>query len=198
MKFSLIILMFLMNAACAPQKNVPQPTQDILPTVSTTDVPNIRLIDLGTSVPLCPCPSGVFPSGASLGGATGGTPVVCNCPAILFPPTISPTDVPPTSQAIQTNKVTLDDNRKTISMHPGESFLLDLGTDMFNWRVDIDDQSVLARLKNVTVIRGAQGIYEANNTGQAMMTAVGDPFCRDTLPACMSPSIIFKIAVVVQ
>jgi hypothetical protein len=142
------------------------------------------LIDPGTSLPLCPCP--------------GGTPVICNCPAGLIPPAISSTDIAPTSQAIQTNKITLDDNGKTITLHTGESFLLDLGTDRFNWTVDIDDQNVLSRLKNVMVIRGAQGIYETYDPGRAVLTAVGDPLCRDAVPACMAPSILFKIIVIVQ
>jgi hypothetical protein len=72
------------------------------------------------------------------------------------------------------------------------------GTEVFDWTVDIDDQTVLSRVKNVMVIRGAQGIYEANSPGQAMLTAVGSPFYRNSVPACMEPSMLFKITVIVQ
>jgi hypothetical protein len=83
-------------------------------------------------------------------------------------------------------------------MHPGENFLLNLGADIFDWTVQIDNQNVLDRVKNIMVIRGAQGVYEATSPGQAALTAVGDPFCRKSTPACMAPSMLFKITVIVQ
>jgi len=80
-----------------------------------------------------------------------------------------------TPQIIPTTGVTKTDNGKTFILHPGECFLLNLGTDVFDWSVNIDDQNVLAMVKGVMVIRGAQGIYQAADPGQAVLTAVGTP-----------------------
>ena len=178
MKIPLIVLILLTCAACAPTAN-------------------IQVIGSATSLPKCPCPSGAYPSAQPQGGLTVHPTVICNCPAILFPPTISATEVGPTLQAMPSN-ITLDDNGKTFILHSGDSFLLDLGTDVFDWTVTVDDQNVIARLKNVMVIRGAQGIYEAKDSGQAILTATGDPLCRNSVPACAAPSMQFKITVIVQ
>jgi hypothetical protein len=180
MKFSPIILILLAGAACIPLHVSPQ------------------VIDSSTTLPACPCPSGAIPTGQSQVGVNSGNPVICNCPAILLPPTISATDLGPTSPAIPATGITLDDNGKTFILHPGKTFLLNLGTDIFDWTVDIDNLNVLARVKNIMVIRGAQGIYEANHPGQAVLTAVGNPFCRNSEPACAAPSMLFKISVIVQ
>jgi hypothetical protein len=177
MKIPLILLILLLCAACSPT--------------------SVQVIASGTSSPQCPCPSGAFPTGQPQGGLTVHPMVICNCPAILLPPTISNTDVGPTLPVMPLN-ITLDDNGRTFIIHPGDSFLLDLGTDVFDWTVNIDDQNVLARLKNVMVIRGAQGIYEAKDTGQAILTATGDPLCRNSVPACAAPSMQFNITVIVE
>jgi hypothetical protein len=180
MKFTTIILILLAGAACAPLQTAPQ------------------VIDSSTTLPPCSCPGGAIPNGQSQIGVNSGTPVICNCPAILLPPTISATDIGPTLPDSHATGITLDDNGRTFILHPGETFLLNLGTDIFDWTVDIDNQNVLARVKNILVIRGAQGIYEANNPGQAVLTAVGNPFCRNSVPACAAPSMLFKISVLVQ
>ena len=195
-------MILLASAACAPQKTMPQVTKVGNPIVNASvvaiETPTLQVIGSSTTLPLCPCPSGAFLPGQSQARVISGTPAICNCPAILLSPTISATDVGPTSSAIPANGITLDDNGKTLILHPGESFLLDLGTDIFYWTVDIDDQNVLARVKNVMVIRGAQGLYEAKDPGTAVLTAVGDPFCRISFPACAAPSMLFKITVIVQ
>jgi hypothetical protein len=180
MKFSSIILILLAGAACTPLHAAHQ------------------VIDSSTTLPQCPCPGGAIPTGQSQVGVNSGTPIICNCPAILLPPTISATAIGPASPAIPATGITLDDNGKTFMLHPGETFLLNLGMDIFDWTVEIDNQNVLARVKNVLVIRGAQGIYEANNPGQAVLTAVGNPFCLNSVPACAAPSMLFKISVIVQ
>ena len=73
------------------------------------------------------------------------------------------------------SRVTLDDNGKTITMHVGETFLLALGDQ--SWDVQVADQSVLARVPNVMVVRGAQGIYRALKAGTTTVTATGKPNC---------------------
>lgn len=89
------------------------------------------------------------------------------------------------------------DNGRTLMVHTGERFLLNLGNG-FDWTVDIDNPNVLSRLENANVPIGAQGVYEASGPGQASLTAVGDPYCRHSNPACEAPSILFKITVIVQ
>lgn len=92
----------------------------------------------------------------------------------------------------------LEDNGRVVSMRPGETFLLDLGMDVYDWTVEIDDQAVISRVPNILVIRGAQGVYEAHMAGQATLTATGDPHCRQSVPPCGMPSMLFKITVDVQ
>ncbi|MFZ1041293.1 MAG: hypothetical protein WCA79_08985 [Anaerolineales bacterium] len=198
MKLSLIVLILLSITACAPQPTVhPQPTQIPFPNVATSESPVTSATISSTSVPVCTCPTGIVPSTQSQGGVSL-PPVICNCPAILVSPPAEATETEPDSKNISTNGITLADNRKTFTLHPGDSFLLNLGMDTFDWTVNIDNQNVLSRVKGVMVIRGAQGIYEANSPGQASLTAIGNPLCRNSVPACEMPSIMFRITVIVQ
>jgi hypothetical protein len=109
------------------------------------------------------------------------------------------TDV--TSSSIGTSQpsnliITLQDNNNLIHLNKGDSFLLKLG-DNFNWNVSIDNQTVVSRVPNVMVIRGAQGIYDAHNAGEAVLTAIGDPACRLTIPQCEIASVMFRLDIVV-
>jgi hypothetical protein len=110
-----------------------------------------------------------------------------------YPPANTPTQPAPGEQKI----VTLADQGKTITLAIGESFLLKLGEE-YNWEVTISDQSILSRAKNIMVIRGAQGVYDALQAGTVTLTATGDPLCRQSKPPCGMPSILFKITVIVQ
>jgi hypothetical protein len=96
------------------------------------------------------------------------------------------------------NGVTLSANGKTFVMHIGESFLLNLGMDVYDWSPEVDNQNVLHREMGVLVIRGAQGIYIAQNPGTAILSASGNPKCLQSKPPCMMPSILFMITVIVQ
>ena len=105
--------------------------------------------------------------------------------------------VTPSSGGNTSNKIiTLSDNGKSITLHKGESFLLKLG-EMYNWNIEIDNQTVVSRAMNIMVVRGAQGIYDAHNPGQAVLTGVGDPWCITSIPSCKMPSILFKLNVTV-
>jgi hypothetical protein len=109
------------------------------------------------------------------------------------PPTSTPNEPAAGGQKI----VTLDDQGKTISLAVGEAFLLKLG-DVYTWEVNISDQNVLSRVKNITVVRGAQGVYDARQAGTVTLSATGDPQCRQSQPPCGMPSIQFKITIVVK
>jgi predicted small lipoprotein YifL len=106
----------------------------------------------------------------------------------------SPSNTPP---ADSSKTVTLSDDGQTITLRVGESFLLKLGED-YNWTATVDDQTIVSRAKNIAVIRGAQGVYDALRVGKTNLTAVGDPPCRQANPPCEQPSRVFKIQIVVQ
>jgi hypothetical protein len=107
----------------------------------------------------------------------------------------TPTPVEPTPGGQQT--VTLEDQGKTIHLAVGERFLLQLG-DTYTWDVTISDQNVVSRVIGITVVRGAQGVYEAHQAGTATLNATGDPACRQVQPPCEMPSILFEITLVVE
>ena len=79
--------------------------------------------------------------------------------------------------------VSLADDGKTISLAVGETFLLALGDGA--WTVDVDNQAVVSRVPNITVVRGAQGVYAAHAAGTAHMTA-------------KNGSLTFKLTIVVK
>jgi hypothetical protein len=106
--------------------------------------------------------------------------------------------VPPSIAVLPADGVTPSENGMTYSMQVGESFLLNLGTDVYDWTVEVDRQDVLQRKAGVTVIRGAQGIYTAGAPGTAVLTANGDPLCLQAKPPCKMPSISFSITLIVK
>ena len=106
--------------------------------------------------------------------------------------------VPPSAIALPADGVTLSENGKTFTMRVGESFLLNLGTDVYDWTVEVDHQDVLQRDMGVTVIQGAQGIYVAQAPGTVTLTANGDPLCLQSKPPCKMPSISFSIILIVE
>lgn len=115
------------------------------------------------------------------------------CVSINPMPTASPEPLPTgTSNLV----VTLADQGKTITLHVGDSFLLDLG-DTYDWNIQIADQSIISRVPNIMVIKGAQGIYDAHAVGTTTLSATGNPFCYSSKPPCLMPSILFEINIVV-
>jgi hypothetical protein len=194
MKTSIILLLILLAAsACAPQPTVVPPVNpNPIPVTGVTPVASG--VPAATSVPVCTCPTPAAPQAGKVSPAH----IVCNCPVLLVTPGDPTGSVGSTPQAVPAGGITLEENGKTFIVHPGDAFLLNLGMDTYDWTVNIDDQNVLSREKNIMVIRGAQGIYQAINPGQAVLSAVGDPLCRASKPACMAPSIMFSVTVIVQ
>jgi hypothetical protein len=196
MKTSIILLLILaVLTACAPQSTT-SPIINPLPIPVTGATPVATDIPAATSVPPCTCPtSAVTPQQA---GFVQPDHIVCNCTVMLIPPPPPTYPVDTNPQAVPAGGITLPDNGKTFIVHPGDSFLLNLGMDVYDWTVNINDQNVIGREKNGLAIRGAQGVYQAASPGQAVLSAVGDPQCRNSKPACMAPSIMFSITVIVQ
>jgi len=92
--------------------------------------------------------------------------------------------------------ITLDDNDRTTTLQVNETFLLKLG-ESYDWNITIDDQTIVSRVVNVLVVKGAQGIYRAHKPGSTTLIAAGDPICRKTTPPCQAPSVLFKLNIVV-
>ena len=133
-------------------------------------------------------------SGAVVTTGQGGGPAVG-----LPPSTINNGGVTQISVAnLPASGVSLLDSGKTFTMHVGESFLLNLGTDVYDWTVEVDRQNLLQRDMNVTVIQGAQGIYVAQAPGTVILTANGDPLCLQSKPPCKMPSISFSFILIVE
>ncbi|MGQ0791936.1 MAG: hypothetical protein ACT4NJ_06915 [Nitrosopumilaceae archaeon] len=90
--------------------------------------------------------------------------------------------------------ITQENNNQTMELNVGDTFLLKLGEE-YMWNVEIDNDDVVSRVKNIAVIRGAQGVYEAKMPGSATLSAAGDLPCREEVPPCAAPTILFKIQI---
>jgi hypothetical protein len=158
--------------------------------VSGTGIPGDTATSAPTSMPMpTSTPGGaqiitVVPGGTAIGAypspqpPSGGTPAAGG--SLTSP-----------------DQITLADNRATITMHVGETTLLNLG-EQYDWNVQVTDQTVLERVKNIAVIRGAQGVYQALKAGRTMLVGAGNPRCLQSKPACAMPSIALEITVVVE
>jgi hypothetical protein len=93
--------------------------------------------------------------------------------------------------------ITLNDRGSTIPLKVGDQFLLKLG-EGFEWSINISDLSVISRVPNILVVKGAQGVFVAHQPGKVTLSAAGDPLCRQSKPACGMPSIAFEVTLVVQ
>ncbi len=169
----LVLLAFMFLAGCATPPPGGSNTATAAPPTTVPLATPLGTAIVSTSLPPAP------PSATSTAPTLGGAPT----PA----PNVTPT-VPP---------VTLQDNNRTLTLHTGQEFLLQLG-EGYNWDVTVDNPAVLKRLVNVLVIRGAQGVYQAEGKGRATLTANGDPTCRQSQPPCAMPSRSFTLHVVVQ
>ena len=72
--------------------------------------------------------------------------------------------------------ITGGDNGATIAMNAGDRFLLKLGED-FDWAPIVGDLTVVSRVPNIAVVRGAQGIYQARQAGETDLTATRPARC---------------------
>jgi hypothetical protein len=93
--------------------------------------------------------------------------------------------------------VTRADAGSTIRVARGDHVLVKLGTD-FDWTVTVSDPQILGRVPGVALVVGAQGLYVAQATGQATISAVGDPPCRKSTPPCMAPSLLVSVIIAVR
>lgn len=95
--------------------------------------------------------------------------------------------------------ITQADDGRTIELRPGEQFLLSLG-NATDWRVTIDDPTVVSPVREAAIPLTATGVYEARRPGRTGLTAIGEPPCRNATPPCLSaaPSRRFRIELIVR
>ncbi len=101
----------------------------------------------------------------------------------------------PAAPESSTLSLTQDYNDKSVTLHTGDRFLLDLGD--LNWTISISDPSVISRVKNIMVIRGAQGIYTADRSGTTVISAEGRPNCNPG-EMCAQYIVSFKANIIVE
>ncbi len=152
--------------------------------VATVAVSGCGAVYLPTSGGATPAASGSgSASGVAVSGSTSGGVVSKPVPA---PPVhLGPGPVIPGASGSSSGsgapsaspqRVTLTDNGKTVTMHVGDTFLLALG-DQQQWSVQVADQTIVARVPNIMVVRGAQGVYRALKAGTTTLSATGAPQC---------------------
>jgi hypothetical protein len=131
-------------------------------------------------------------------------PEVIQSTAVILPalPTLTPfaeiTETPIEDNSNSEIEITFDENGKIFNVKVGDSILLNLGTDLYAWTVNIDHENVLHLKMGVMVIQGAQGLYDAIAPGRAILSASGDPLCLNSHPACAMPSVFFSVTVNVK
>ncbi len=118
-------------------------------------------------------------------------------PSVAFTLDAVPGGAPSEASAGGQQTVTLGDDGKTITLKVGDRFLLALGSG-YDWTVNVANQAIISRVVNITVVSGAQGVYEAKAAGSTTLTAVGNPVCRKVQPPCGLPSRTFKVQITVR
>lgn len=169
------------------------PTATSTPTVARTvaiTLTAVPSITAATVTAATTVTAAVIPTAASDGAVT-------IAPISVTPLVPSGTNGPsPSPVAPGMKVVTLADSGRSIVIPRGSRFLLDLGgTD---WTVRVADPSIVSRVPNIAVIRGAQGVYEAHQLGQTTITATGAPPCRTAHPPCAIADVTFQVTIVVR
>ncbi len=128
--------------------------------------------------------------------ATGNPPCLNSTPRCLLPSRLFQIQLVVNSSQPAAQTITLDDDGKTITLQVGQAFLLDLG-DGFNWTVTVDDPSIVSRVPNITVVKGAQGVYRAQQAGSTTLYASG-PIACPPLEVCPQLARAFRVQIVIQ
>jgi hypothetical protein len=115
-----------------------------------------------------------------------------------FTPTPSIDSTTGTTSTPLSLTITVTDNNKTITLKKGDRFLIKLGDETYNWTVQPNDFTIISRVKNVAVVKGAQGIYQADHPGETDLVALGEPLCLKEEPGCKMASLNFKLHIVVK
>ncbi len=147
-----------------------------------------------------PLPPGAAPGATALPASeTPATPVtltsiVTSTPAATAPASAETHSAPPEQVS---PAISLEQNNTTLVLQVGGRFLLKLGeTD--RWNITIDHPEVVSRVQNITVVKGAQGVYEATQAGKAILNAAGTQVCDPSQGACSHLVILFTLNIIVS
>ena len=95
--------------------------------------------------------------------------------------------------------ILLDDNLKTIPVSVGEKFLLLLNREPYEWTPSVQDSSILQKIQDAPLMKGAQGIFQAQRQGTTQLSAIGEIPCnRAERPCLPSSAELFTVDIVVQ
>lgn len=117
--------------------------------------------------------------------------------AMVGPGTNAPSPIASVVRPVPVKEVTVRDDGSTLELAIGQRFVLNLGPG-YDWTVTISDSSILQRVVYDMIDRGAQGMYEAAKSGEATVTAAGEPRCRRAPSSCDVPSQRFTLAISVR
>jgi hypothetical protein len=101
----------------------------------------------------------------------------------------------PAPSAKAGDQVTMQNAESGVTLHVGESFLLNLGDR--DWNVRVGDETIVRLDTNATIPQGSQGYYTAFKAGKTKLYATSDPPCRRANPPCMLPTLFLEIPVTV-
>lgn len=101
---------------------------------------------------------------------------------------------PGTRTALTT--ITQADHTRTITLRQGERVLVQL-EDGFLWKFTIEDEQILAPDLASPHSGANQQVFTALRSGKTVLTATGDPLCRQSTPPCLRPSIVFSVTMIV-
>jgi hypothetical protein len=150
-------------------------------------------------------PSPPATASATPPGTASATAIATSAPTTVATPvhpTVTPTAAVtapafPTASvtpAASPQTVTLAQNGSALTLHVGDRFLLDLGSG-FDWTVTVADPMVVSRAVNITVVAGAQGVYEAQAPGETRLSATGKPVCS---PGQACPQFVIGFAITID
>ena len=182
----LVVILFLTQACSARNATeASSPQEPIAPPATETSMPDIVQPTVETTLPEI-----------SQSITANSTTVVL--PALPTQPAEATDAFIFGANPLPEGGITLEDKGKTFNMKVGDSFLLNLGTDIYDWTVTVDNENILHLKMGVMVIRGAQGIYDALALGTATLSAIGNPVCLQSSPPCTMPSILFSVTLIVK
>lgn len=94
-------------------------------------------------------------------------------------------------------QITLADDGRTLVFPVGAHILLALGWDD-DWTVVVSDSRIVSRVRNIAIVRGAQGVYVAQAPGETDLIGTGTPRCRTAAPPCDTPDHHVRVHLVVR
>lgn len=168
-----------------PRSAIPRVSHRTHPVAGWVSAACLGLLSVLAFLPLSGCAASAAPT------------VPAPSPVITVAATRLPTALPTSPPVTVALTVTLGDDSKTIPLKLGERFLLNLD-GYYDWTVTVDDPAIVSRLPDLPSVAGSQGVFQAAAVGQTVLTAVGDPPCRQVKPACGAPSRLFRVTMTVR